>query len=210
MNDRSGTGFTVSVAAALVTVPTVLLTTSRNVDPLSAVAGWFAGGVVIVGATTAGVPVPESVMVIVGICGSLLVMVILPESVPVVVGENATVNVELPLGAIVLGVVIPETPNGRVLTEIKEMIRLTPPALVIVSVRLAVAPIIALPKFRLVELTPICCDAAVCGAGKCYLPRKKLGCRPGASGYQRRSRWCWDQTTPGRCWTAQWAGIRAS
>jgi hypothetical protein len=30
-----GTAFTVSVAAALVTVPTVLFTTARNVDPLS-------------------------------------------------------------------------------------------------------------------------------------------------------------------------------
>jgi hypothetical protein len=32
-----GAGFTVSVAAALVTVPAVLLTTARNVDPLSVV-----------------------------------------------------------------------------------------------------------------------------------------------------------------------------
>jgi pantoate kinase len=32
-----GVGFTVSVAAALVTVPAVLLTTTRNVEPLSAV-----------------------------------------------------------------------------------------------------------------------------------------------------------------------------
>jgi hypothetical protein len=31
----TGAGFTVSVAAALVTVPTVLLTTTANVDPLS-------------------------------------------------------------------------------------------------------------------------------------------------------------------------------
>jgi hypothetical protein len=34
----TGAGFTVSVAAALVTVPAVLLTTTWNVDPLSLVA----------------------------------------------------------------------------------------------------------------------------------------------------------------------------
>ena len=33
----AGAGFTVSVAAALVTVPAELLTTTANVDPLSAV-----------------------------------------------------------------------------------------------------------------------------------------------------------------------------
>jgi len=33
----AGAGFTVSVAAALVTVPAVFVTTVRNVDPLSAV-----------------------------------------------------------------------------------------------------------------------------------------------------------------------------
>ena len=33
-----GAGFNVSVAAALVTVPVVLLTATRNVDPLSEVA----------------------------------------------------------------------------------------------------------------------------------------------------------------------------
>jgi hypothetical protein len=33
----TGAGFTVSVAAELVTVPTVLLTTTANVDPLSEV-----------------------------------------------------------------------------------------------------------------------------------------------------------------------------
>jgi hypothetical protein len=34
----TGAGFTVSAAAALVTVPTVFVTTTRNVDPLSEVA----------------------------------------------------------------------------------------------------------------------------------------------------------------------------
>ncbi len=34
----AGTGFTVSVAAVLVTVPAVFVTTTRNVDPLSEVA----------------------------------------------------------------------------------------------------------------------------------------------------------------------------
>jgi hypothetical protein len=34
----AGTGFTASVAAALVTVPAVFVTSARNVDPLSEVA----------------------------------------------------------------------------------------------------------------------------------------------------------------------------
>jgi hypothetical protein len=34
----AGAGFTVSVAAALVTVPAVLLTTTSNIEPLSVVA----------------------------------------------------------------------------------------------------------------------------------------------------------------------------
>jgi hypothetical protein len=126
-----------------------------------AVTVWFAGGAVIVGGTGANVAVPASVMIVVGVCGSLLVMVMLPESVPADVGENDTVNTALFPGVIVFGVVMPETPNEPPLTEINDRIRLAPPAFVIVNVPLAVVPTIALPKFKLAELTPICCGPVV-------------------------------------------------
>ena len=107
------------------------------------------------------VPVPVSAMIVVGVCGSLLVMVMLPESFPAIVGENDTLNAALPPGAIVLGVVMPETPNAFPTTEIKEMSRFAPPALVSVNVPLAVVPTGALPKFKFVELTLICAGAVV-------------------------------------------------
>ena len=126
-----------------------------------AVTVWFAGCVVIVGATEAVVAVPDSAMMVVGVTGSLLVMVTLPESFPAIVGVNDTFNVALAPGAIVLGVVMPETPKGAPPTEIKETTRFAPPALVSVSVPLTVVPTVALPKLTLVGLTLICCTAAV-------------------------------------------------
>jgi len=132
-----------------------------NVAVCPAVTVWLAGCVVMEGATGVDVPVPVSVTIVVGVCGSLLVMVMLPESFPTVVGENDTLNVALPPGAIVLGVVMPETPNASPTTEIKEMSRFAPPALVSVNVPLAVVPTDALPKFKLVELTLICAGAVV-------------------------------------------------
>ena len=107
------------------------------------------------------VPVPVSAMIAVGVCGSLLVMVMLPESFPAIVGENDTLNAALPPGAIVLGVVMPETPNAFPTTEINEMRRFAPPALVSVNVPLTVVPTGALPKFKLVEVTSICAGAVV-------------------------------------------------
>ena len=113
------------------------------------------------GVIAADVPVPVSVIVVVGVCGSLPAMVILPEPLPAVVGENDTLNVALPPGAIVPGVAMPETPKGPPLKEINEMIRFAPPTLVIVNVPWAVVPTVALPKFKLVELTLICGGAVV-------------------------------------------------
>ena len=69
-----------------------------------AVTLWMVGCIVIVGTIAAEVPVPRSVMTVVGVCGSLLVVVILPESLPTVVGENDPSNLTVPPGAIVLGV----------------------------------------------------------------------------------------------------------
>jgi hypothetical protein len=103
----------------------------------------------------ADVAVPVRVMVVVGVCGSLPVILILPELLPTVVGENDTLSVALPPGAIVLGVVMPKTLKGPPLEEINEMIRFAPPALVIVKVVWAVVPTVALPKFKLAELTLI-------------------------------------------------------
>jgi hypothetical protein len=129
---------------------------------------------VIVGATGEEVPDPVRVIVAVGVCGSLLVMMMLPESLPAVVGENDTFTVALPPGTIVLGVVIPETPKGPWLTEINEMIRFAPPALVSVSEPLVVAPTVVLPKFRLVELKLICWGATVATPVSAICPETPL------------------------------------
>ena len=137
-----------------------------NVAVCPAVTVWFVGCVVMDGATGADVPVPVSVMIVVGTCGSLLVMVMLPESLPAMVGENDTVAVALPPGAIVLGVVMPETPKGPPSTVINEMIRFSLPVLVSVNAPLAVVPTVALPKFKLVELTVICGGAVVAAAAR--------------------------------------------
>lgn len=113
----------------------------------------------IVGATGADVAVPESVMIAVGSCGSLLMIVMLPESVPAAVGAKDTFKMALPPGAMVLGVAIPEIPKGVPLTEINERARFAPPEFVIVSAPLVVDPTVVLPKFRLLVLNVICCGA---------------------------------------------------
>lgn len=119
------------------------------------------GWVVMDGATGAAVAVPVSGMFVVGVCGSLLVMVMLPESPPTIVGENNTLKDVLPPGAMVLGVVIPEIPKGPPLTDNIEMIRFVLPVFVSVNAPSDVAPTVVLPRFRLPELTLICGDAAV-------------------------------------------------
>ena len=115
----------------------------------------------IPGATADAVAVPESATVIVGFTGSLLVIVTLPESVPTAVGLNVTPKFTFPPGATVLGVVIPETPKGAPLTVTNEIVRFAPPEFDMLSALLSVVPTFALPKFRFVVLTLICCGAAV-------------------------------------------------
>jgi hypothetical protein len=83
----------------------------------------------MVGATELDVAVPARFTIAVGVCGSLLVIVIVPESFPAIVGVNDTFRFALPPGGIVLGVVIPETPKGVPVKEIKEMTRFAHPAL---------------------------------------------------------------------------------
>jgi hypothetical protein len=114
------------------------------------------GEVVIEGPTGVDVPVPVSGTIVVGFCGSLLVMEMLPDALPAIAGENETFKVTLPPGVTVLGVDMPETPKGPPPTETNEISRFVPPALVSVNVPMAVVPIVALPKFKLVELALIC------------------------------------------------------
>lgn len=102
------------------------------------------------------VPAPVSVTVVVGFCGSLLVTEMLPVALPAIAGENETFRVTLLPGVTVLGVDMPETPKEPPVTEIKEISRFVPPALVNVNVPVAVVPIVALPRFKLVELALIC------------------------------------------------------
>ena len=116
---------------------------------------------VIVGATGVAVPVPDTVRTDVGVRGSSLVIVTLPVLVTGAVGVYATLNELLPPGAIVLGVVRPETVNGLPGTEIEETVRLEPPTLLTVTVPFAVVPTVTLPRFRLGGVIPICWGAAV-------------------------------------------------
>src|SRR5216683_3427917 len=135
----------------------VPLATTVNVAVCPAVTVWFAGCVVIVGATVVAVPVPDTERTDIGVRGSSLVMATLPVLVTDAVGEYVTLNELLALGAIELGVVRPETVNGLPLTEIEEMVRLEPPKLLIVTVPFTVVPTVTLPRFRLPGVTPICC-----------------------------------------------------
>ena len=131
--------------------------TTVNVAVCPAVTVWFTGCVVIVGATAVAVPVPDTETADIGVCGSSLVIVTLPELLAGAVGEYVTFNELLAPGAIVLGVVRPETVNGLPLTEIEETVRLEPPTLLTVTVPFTVVPTVALPRFRLPGVTPICC-----------------------------------------------------
>src|SRR5271169_3377803 len=115
----------------------------------------------MVGATEAAVAVPASEIVDEGVCGSLLVIVMVPELSPAIVGEYVTFRVAFAPGTIVLGVVIPETPNGPALTPISDTVRLVPPTLLTVAVPLPVVPTVMVPKFKLVGFKLICCGAAV-------------------------------------------------
>ncbi len=140
----------------------VPVATTVNVAVCPAVTVWFAGCVVIVGATVVAVPVPDTERTDIGVRGSSLVMVTLPVLVTDAVGEYVMLNELLALGAIELGVVRPETVNGLPLTEIEEMVRLEPPKLLIVTVPFAVVPTVTLPIFRLVAgVSSICCGAVV-------------------------------------------------
>src|SRR6266446_1820068 len=134
----------------------VPVATTVNVAVCPAVTVWLPGCVVIVGATAVAVPVPDTVRTDEGVRGSSLVIVTLPVLVTGAVGVYATLNELLPPGAIVLGVVRPETVNELPGTEIEEMVRLEPPTLLTVTVPFAVVPTATLPRFRLAGLTPIC------------------------------------------------------
>ena len=104
----------------------------------------------IEGPTGVDVPVPVSVTIVVGFCGSLLVTEMLPDALPAIAGENETFKITLPPGVSVLGVDMPETPKELPLTEINEISKFVPPGLVNVNVPVVVVPIVALPKFKLV------------------------------------------------------------
>ena len=137
------------------------LATTANVAVCPAVTVWLVGCVVIVGNTGVVVPVPDTETIDIGVWGSSLVIVTLPELVTGAVGVYATLNELLPPGAILLGGVRPETVNGLPGTEIEEMVRLEPPTLLTVTVPFTVVPTVALPRFRLAGVTPICCGAVV-------------------------------------------------
>jgi hypothetical protein len=97
----------------------------------------------------------------VGVCGSLLVIVIPPLSLPAVVGEYVRFKLTLALGISVIGVVIPETANGPPFTVIREIVRFVPPILLTIAVPLPMFPTVMVPKFMFAGFKLICCGAGV-------------------------------------------------
>ena len=104
----------------------------------------------------APVPLPVRAMFKVGFAGSLLVIARLPLTAPAVVGRNVRVNVAVWPELIVLGVVIPLTPNSAPVNVSMEMVRSAPPEFVIVRLHVPCVPVPTLPKSTDELLGEIC------------------------------------------------------
>jgi hypothetical protein len=121
--------------------------------------------------TGLAVPVPVS-EIVVGDCGSLLLIEMSPESAPVLVGEKDTLTVADCPALMVFGVVIPETPNGAPFTLIIEMFRSEPPVFVRVKLAESLVPIVTEPKPTLAGFTLSCACAGVAFAASATGPEK--------------------------------------
>lgn len=100
-------------------------------------------------------PVPLKVTVVVGLAGSLLVIVSVPDEAVVVVGLNvADIVADCP-ALITFGVVIPPAPKAAPLTDIRETVRSAFPVFDKVKLEVAAVPTVTLPKLIAVLLTEI-------------------------------------------------------
>ena len=106
----------------------------------------------IAGSGTKGVPGSGGAALAVRLSGSLSVLVMLPESLPAEVGVNDRSNLAVLSGAIVLGVVTPETSKRPPPPGILKIFRFAPPVLVEVNESLTVLPTFSLLGFRLAQL----------------------------------------------------------
>jgi hypothetical protein len=96
--------------------------------------------------------VPESVMFVVGVVGSLLTIEIPPVMLPVELGTNVAVAVMDWPALIVLGVVTPAIPKSVPARETRDMVRSAPPALPNINSLVPFDPTDTVPNWIDVEL----------------------------------------------------------
>lgn len=96
-------------------------------------------------------PVPDS-MIVAGDPLALLVTVTVPVALPAAVGLKTTLNVRVCVGVNVAGVPAGPTPNPVPAAVTLEIVTFAFPVLVIVTDRVADAPVLTLPKLRLFVL----------------------------------------------------------
>lgn len=101
-------------------------------------------------------PVPVKVTVVVGVVGSLLVIVRLPDTAPAAVGLNVNVTAAFCPALMVFGVVMPLIPKSAPESVRTEIVKSAVPAFEIVRVEVPVEPTETLPKPTEVELKLIC------------------------------------------------------
>jgi hypothetical protein len=109
----------------------------------------LAGVAVSVAGTASSVPVPERA-ILRGALEALFVIESVPVFAPVTLGANRTLKELLPLGARVSGKLRPAMVKLAVEDVACEIVRLSPPLFVTVSVKVWLFPICTLPKLRLV------------------------------------------------------------
>ena len=101
-------------------------------------------------------PVPARFTVMVGLVGSLLVIVSVPDVDPLDVGWNDSESSTDCPALMVLGVVIPPTPKSEPVTESIETVKSELPAFEIVRLALPVDPTLTVPNCTEVLLREIC------------------------------------------------------
>lgn len=106
-------------------------------------------------------PVPLSVMVAVGVFGSLLVKVMLPEAGPDAAGVNVTVTGTVCPAIIVFGVAMPVIAKSAPLRVIMEMVKSPVPVLLIAKFAVPLEATVTVPKSREAGFTDNCGCAAV-------------------------------------------------
>src|SRR5208283_1459856 len=109
----------------------------------------------VVSCSAGATPVPVSATTN-GELGELFTSVTLPAMLPAAVGVNPTVNVEVPPGATLIGIVKPVKLKPLPASAACVTLRFAVPVFLIVSACVLLAPTMTLPKLALAGLTEIC------------------------------------------------------